>query len=162
MACCLQFFGTGRTIDPADNSRTFYRHIKKLPAAHWLKYDVSNAAITIQQYWDVSKRVVNVPLNEALDRLNALLTLSVNRRLRSDVPLGTSLSGGLDSAAIAAKLFELEVRGLKTFTASFPGFEKDESGKAKQLSDKLGFNNYIIASSADDLAEDFAQAGLLP
>jgi asparagine synthase (glutamine-hydrolysing) len=148
----LYFLGSGNTIDPSDSSRTFYRRIKKLPASHWLKYDVRNSAVTINKYWEVSREVSSIKVNEAQERLNELLSLSVNRRLRSDVPIGTSLSGGLDSSSIAACLSEMQVSNLKTFTASFPGFEKDEAGKAKKVADKFNLRNMVVTPTAADLA----------
>ncbi|MBL7696723.1 MAG: asparagine synthase (glutamine-hydrolyzing) [Chitinophagaceae bacterium] len=149
----LQFLGTGRTIDPANSSRTFYSSIKKLPAAHWMKFDYESSSGEIKKYWDVSKQVVNIPLNEALEMLDSLLTVSVRRRLRSDVSLGTSLSGGLDSSGIAATLFSCNVSNLKTFTASFPGFEKDESANAALVAKNFGLTNHTVEPGAKDLAD---------
>lgn len=153
----LHFFGTGRTVDPTESSRTFYREIKKLPAAHWMKYHLQSGSVEIEQYWDVSKNVHEISLNDALARLDELLTASVKRRLRSDVPLGTSLSGGLDSSAIAAKIAGLGIRDLKTFTAAFPGFDKDEAAKAKNLAHNFGFRNYAVEPTAGDLADNLGK-----
>jgi asparagine synthase (glutamine-hydrolysing) len=151
----LYFLGAGITIDPADSSRTFYSKIKKLPAAHWLRYEATSSMVTIKRYWDLSKKTSPKNLGTALEELNGLLTLSVRRRLRSDVPLGTSLSGGLDSSSIAACLAALGVKDLKTFTASFPGFERDETGKAKQVAEQFGFGNYTVQPNADGFIIDF-------
>jgi asparagine synthase (glutamine-hydrolysing) len=151
----LYFLGTGNTIDPADPSRTFYRSIKKLPPAHWLRYDVQRSSITTKRYWDVSTKTADMNVTVALEELNRLLTVSVTRRLRSDVPLGTSLSGGLDSSTIAANLVTLNVGHLKTFTASFPGFEKDEAQKARLVANKFGFENYTVNPDAHGFLEDF-------
>lgn len=153
----LHFFGTGRTVDPTEGSRTFYSDIKKLPAAHWLKFDLQSDSVTVQQYWDVSKTVHEISLKDALARLDELLTVSVKRRLRSDVPLGTSLSGGLDSSAIASTIARLGVDGLKTFTAAFPGFEKDEAARARSVAQHLGFANYMTEPTADDLADNLGK-----
>lgn len=151
----LYFLGTGNTIDAVDPSRTFYRKIKQLPAAHWLRYNARTSHLTLQRYWNVSKKTISRNLNTSLEELDNLLTLSVSRRLRSDVPLGTSLSGGLDSSSIAACLHSLGVGSLKTFTASFHGFEKDESAKAKKVAERFGFSNYLVEPTADGLINDF-------
>lgn len=149
----LQFLGTGRTIDPADSSRTFYKAVKKLPSAHWLKYHCQSSAIEIKRYWDVSKNVFTISTRDAIDKLDSLLTVSIKRRLRSDVPLGTSLSGGLDSSTVAAKLFASNVIDLKTFTAGFPGFEEDESAMAALVAKKFRLMNFTVEPTAEDLAE---------
>jgi asparagine synthase (glutamine-hydrolysing) len=151
----LYFFGTGNTVDPSDSSRTFYRYIKKLPAAHWLLYNARTAEVKIARYWDVSKKTVLKSVNGAIDELGELLTVSIKRRLRSDVPLGTSLSGGLDSSCIARCLWALGVRDLKTFTASFPGFERDETASAKKVAAQLDFGNYIVQPTADGFVNEF-------
>jgi asparagine synthase (glutamine-hydrolysing) len=151
----LYFFGTGNTVDPSDSSRTFYRSIKKLPAAHWLFYNARTAEVKVTRYWDVSKKRSLKSIDGVLGELNELLTLSINRRLRSDVPLGTSLSGGLDSSCIAASLWALGVRDLKTFTASFPGFERDETANAKKVAAAFDFRNYTVQATADGFVNDF-------
>jgi asparagine synthase (glutamine-hydrolysing) len=150
----MMFLGTGRTIDPSDGSRTFFRKIKKIPASHWLKYDLQHSSITIKRYWDVSKKVQHISFDDTLQRLSELITTSVKRRLRSDVALGTSLSGGLDSSTIAATLSGLGIRNLKTFTASFPGFEKDETRKAVSMAEKFHLKNFTVEPSAQSLADD--------
>lgn len=151
----LLFLGSGNTIDSSDNSRTFYRGIKKLPASHWLKYNLRDSTVLIKRYWEVSKETRPVSLSRALEELNGLLTLSVKRRLRSDVPLGTCLSGGLDSSSIAATLSMLSVRHLKTFTASFPGFDKDETARAKKTAERFELENLTISPTAEGLVNDF-------
>jgi asparagine synthase (glutamine-hydrolysing) len=151
----LYFMGTGNTVDPGNSARTFYRKIKKLPAAHWLKYDANKGAISINRYWDVSKSTSSKGQSSALEELSYLLTVSVKRRLRSDVPLGTSLSGGLDSSSVAATLSSLGITGLKTFTATFPDYEKDEAPKAKKIAGQFGFSNYTVHPDADGFVSDF-------
>jgi asparagine synthase (glutamine-hydrolysing) len=151
----LYFMGTGNTIDPGNSARTFYRKIKKLPAAHWLKYDTACNAISINRYWDVSKSTSTKTQSNALEELSNLLAVSVKRRLRSDVPLGTSLSGGLDSSCVAATLSSLGITGLKTFTATFPDYEKDEAPKAKKIAGQFGFSNYTVQPDADGFVSDF-------
>jgi asparagine synthase (glutamine-hydrolysing) len=151
----LYFMGTGNTVDPANSARTFYRKINKLPAAHWIKYNAACNAISINRYWDVSKSTSSKGQCSALEELSNLLTVSVKRRLRSDVPLGTSLSGGLDSSCVAATLSRLGITGLKTFTATFPDYKKDEALKAKKIAGKFGFSNYTVHPDADGFVSDF-------
>lgn len=154
----LHFLGTGNTVDPSDASRTFYKSIKKLPAAHWLVYDAKNSDIEIKRYWRVSKKPSPRNLNAALEEFSHLLTLSVMRRLRSDVSLGASLSGGIDSSAIAVSISMLGVNAVKTFTASFPGYDKDETDSAKRVADEFGFMNYTVHPDAEGLINDFEKA----
>lgn len=154
----LQFLVTGNTTDPSGSSRTFYRNIKKLPSAHSLSYDPVTGSTTIRRYWKADVSKTNYASEaEVIGRIDDLLTVSVTRRLRSDVPLGESLSGGLDSSGIVAMIARNGVQHLKTFTAKFPGFEKDESRKAAAVAQKFGFSNYHVELNAESLADDFTK-----
>ena len=153
----LQFLITGNTIDAMDNSRTFYKHVKRLPPAHILTYDLMTGGVITRRYWSLSKKINRINLSDAHQQLNELLTMSVKRRLRSDVPIGTSLSGGLDSSSIIALLDTLGVKELKTFTATFPGFAKDEADKAANTSKRFGFENVAVAPTGRGLANDFSR-----
>ena len=84
--------------------------------------------------------------------------MSVFRRLRSDVPVGASLSGGLDSSSIIYYLNQ-QMRNAsnqyKTFSAVFPGFENDESKYVEQISNKFNVDNFTTTPSAIELIDDF-------
>lgn len=150
----LRFLTLGHVSDASDRSATFDARIKKLPPAHTLTCSNGSAPV-VQQYWDLSLRVRPLPIKAAQDRLNELLFTSVKRRLKSDVPVGTSLSGGLDSSSIAFFINETGTGRLKTFTAAFPGFGKDESVIAGNIASKFGFENYQVGVGADDFIENF-------
>lgn len=150
----LRFLALGHVSDASDRSATYDARIKKLPPAHSLTYSAGSPP-RIQQYWDVSLQTRSVPLKAATERLHELLFNSVKRRLRSDVPLGTSLSGGLDSSTIAFFIREAGIDHLKSFTATFPGFEKDESAVATSVASKFGFENYQVQPTADDFIGNF-------
>ena len=73
--------------------------------------------------------MVSKTLDAVLKNSESSFFTSVQRRLRSDVSIGTSLSGGIDSSSVVAAIYELKNdRQWKNtgFTAAFPGFEKDE------------------------------------
>jgi asparagine synthase (glutamine-hydrolysing) len=116
------FLGRG-LMPPIDQS--FFTGIHRLPGAHVLR---SSAGRTrIQRYW--RPRRVDVPplYPDAVERLRELLLASIGRRLRADVPVGTSLSGGVDSSAVVALAATLAGDHRRhAFTARFPGFARDE------------------------------------
>jgi asparagine synthase (glutamine-hydrolysing) len=151
----MQFLISGNTIDAADNSRTFYKNIKKLPAAHYLTYHVNEQQLRVKRYWKVDIAGDRVIEREAVERIHELLTVSVSRRLRSDVAIGASLSGGLDSSGVVSYLSAAGVKKLDTFTARFPGFDKNEEESAMRVSFLSGYNNYGVVPTADELAGDF-------
>ena len=90
------------TGNPENPKETFYEHVQKLPPATFLKYSALTHELVLEKYWDIDPEEQNksIPDAEAMDTFTRLLTGSVNRRLRSDVTLGSSLSGGLDSSSV--------------------------------------------------------------
>ena len=83
--------------------QSFYKGISVFPNAHYCIYEPNNKNLKFIRYWDYPKDVRhNQTEKEAIEEFSFLLQDSVNLRLRSDVPVGLSLSGGLDSTSILA------------------------------------------------------------
>lgn len=156
----LNYIGLGWVKNPVDLSQTFYEHISCLPQAHSLSLNLQNGSNEIVQYWDLDKETQST-LTEAaaVEQFQYLLNTSVKRRLRSDVEPGTSLSGGLDSSSIAAIINQLQTKNpqLQTFTASFPGFEKDETTYAKEVANYLQLQQHFVTPTAETLLNDIEQ-----
>jgi asparagine synthase (glutamine-hydrolysing) len=139
------FLTIGYTSNPADPFETFYNNVYKLPAAHSLSYSLQQNELVTERYWQTDVAVNNtISEEEAIHTFESLFRHSIHQRMRSDVPIGTSLSGGLDSSAIVAFC-----AGEKTaqythncFTASFPGFEKDETPQAATVAKQFGLHHY--------------------
>ena len=155
----FNFLTIGYTGNPANPGETFFHQISKLPPASRLYYSLNDGELDIENYWELDPRAVNNKINEeeALEKFSSFFNDSVKRRLRSDVTIGTSLSGGLDSSSITAV-----INGLKTsnyqhqaFTAIFPGFPKDESSYAQLVADQFGLQSSTIALTANDLLKDW-------
>jgi asparagine synthase (glutamine-hydrolysing) len=85
-------------------NETFFQAIRQLPAAHYLEISLDQATSpTVAQYWDVERhRHLAISFEDAAEQLRSLFLESVRLHLRSDVPLGVALSGGIDSSAIAS------------------------------------------------------------
>jgi asparagine synthase (glutamine-hydrolysing) len=87
------------------DDRTFFDRIKKLPAGHFAQLDLRSPELRVKitRYWSLSANDVRTPtrVEDAVDQVRYLLDDSVRLRLRSDVPIGVLLSGGIDSSAIA-------------------------------------------------------------
>jgi asparagine synthase (glutamine-hydrolysing) len=123
--------------DPKNRDKTFYSNIKKLPAAHYVVIKPGNSSIEPVRYWriDINARNHDISCEEAEQKIRELFFTSVKRRLRSDVPVGSSLSGGLDSSIVVSVIDRMNERQeivQKTFSAQFPGYIKDE-GKYQRL-----------------------------
>src|SRR5262249_53765548 len=107
-------------------------------------------------YW--APRTIEVPgsFGDAAAELRELLRDSVRLRLRSDVPVGTSLSGGIDSSAVVALCGDLAAEHTRhAFTASFPGFRRDELPYAEAIASAAGVvEHHVVQPTADELFGD--------
>ncbi len=156
----FNFITIGYTDNPEDPEETFDCNIKKLPPAHFLKVSFQKRQIISKyNYWDLDSELQdkNIGEQEALEKFSNLFYTSVRRRLRSDVSIGTSLSGGLDSSSVVAAIKELNLLNYSTqaFTASFPGFDKDELHYAKQVALQFDLNHHHTSITVDDLLDDW-------
>ena len=118
-------------VNPNDDKETFFTGCKNLPHGHYLILSVDNLSLTKKKYYDINLRVQNISItaDEAQEKFRKLFYTSVSRRMRSDVPVGSSLSGGLDSSLVVCVIDELRKNTSQvqnTFSAVFPGFSKDE------------------------------------
>ena len=153
----LNYLSIGLTETAADNTITFYQDIFSLPPSHFIKIHLHTFSFTLERYFDGDKETkIEIDENDAAEKLNELLITSVKRRLRSDVSLGTSLSGGLDSSSIVSLINELQTGNkLQTFSAIFPGFEKDESKYINTITKKFSIDNYSVEPTAESFINDF-------
>ncbi len=154
----LNYLTLGYVQNAADKEQTFFNNIYSLPPAHYFKYKPSSHKLVVKKYWRLDKEIrITTTVEEAIEKLDALFTASVKRRLRSDVTVGTSLSGGLDSSSIVSTMQELKTNGaeLKTFSAVFHGCEKDESPYINLITGKTGIHNFKTQPDADGLIKDF-------
>lgn len=158
----LLFLTNGFTDTPADASVTFDTQISQLPPAHFMTYELrgDKPVFKVERYWDLDDRsAVGWSEDESVDLLSIFLRSSVALRFRSDVPVGTSLSGGLDSSSIAAfaSKIKLHSNSYKCFSAVFPGFEKDESSYSRLVAQWCGLEQIVVTPSVDDLLKDMQQ-----
>lgn len=121
----------GHFKNPNDMSETFYENCTLLPHSHYINIDVASIDLKINKYYELEYRNINnnITVDIAKKQFAELFYTSVSRRLRSDVPVGSSLSGGLDSSLVVCMINKIKGSFQKqtTFSAIFPGFSKDES-----------------------------------
>lgn len=113
---------------------TILQGINKLPAGHLMV--VQGSAMEIKEYWDVDfGHPDNAPSMEArADALEAELKEATRLRLRSDVPLGAFLSGGIDSSLVVGLMAKAMDQPVKTHTIGFSEAQFDERAYAKETS----------------------------
>ena len=130
--------------------------VRKLPAAHVLTLDVETGAETQWCYWRMEDAppLTGNPVELIKSDLESISELIV----RSDVPIGIALSGGLDSSAIAAMTSRKYPGVMQAFTVGYDGGgENDERSAARAFADCLGMPFHSIELSAPDVAASFPE-----
>ncbi|MGZ4556273.1 MAG: asparagine synthase (glutamine-hydrolyzing), partial [Mycobacteriaceae bacterium] len=126
---------------------TIYREIHALPPGSHARF--ANGSMTIQQYWSPTfSPKIQLSLPDALAETRRLVKEAVELRLRSDVPLGVFLSGGVDSSIITYEAGKALGGDLDTFTVSTGG-DLDESGQAELTARSLGVRNTRLGLTMD-------------
>jgi asparagine synthase (glutamine-hydrolysing) len=129
---------------------TLFAGIKKLPPAHRLTVD--GGGIAQERYWQPATDI-DLPAGpeEIAEHMLELLSDSVRLQLRSDVPVGALLSGGIDSGLMVALAARHSDRPVNTFTVSFQAASVDEAPLARQVADRYATRHNEITISADDI-----------
>jgi asparagine synthase (glutamine-hydrolysing) len=133
---------------------TLFAGIHKLPPGHRLTVD-ARGEIRVIPYW----RPAPAPdfpgdLAEAEKYLLDLLDDSVRLQLRSDVPVGVLLSGGVDSGLLVALAAKRSQHRLNTFTVSFEGALFDEAPLARQVAERYDTNHTEVTVGADSVGDE--------
>jgi asparagine synthase (glutamine-hydrolysing) len=134
---------------PAPNS--IFKNIYKLHPGSYLKVDKNG--ITTTRYWNVRQKLTNniiTDKEEALVKLSDLLMSSVQYQLKSDVPFGVFLSGGIDSSLVTAQAVGLSGVKVNTFSIGFEENSHNESQYAKAIANYLGTNHHEFIVSYKD------------
>lgn len=123
--------------------KTFFNDIHVLEQASWVK--ISTNEVLQNHYWSIDINSKNGDLNEeqCILEFGKLLRESISFRLRSDVPVGSSLSGGMDSSTIVCMLSDMGISNMQTFSARFNS-ALDEGKWIDDVSFKTGFKNHPI------------------
>jgi len=154
--------------------RSIFEGIYKLPAAHTLSVS-ENGEISSREYWDVaSLREEQIDdYGECKLRLRETLFSSVEKCMISDVPVGTFLSGGIDSTIITGIAAKISKTPVETFTIGLREKSDDESPLAKITSQFHGTKHHVhvigdedlrgnIATILEHMDEPFADSSIIP
>lgn len=131
---------------------TAYKSVFKLPPAHQLI--LKKEKLTIERYWQLNYCPKNnIPEREAADEVLRLLKEAVEIRLRSDVPLGAFLSGGIDSSTIVALMSRFSSERVKTFSIGFQEKDYSELKYAQNIARKFNteHNEFIVQPKAMEI-----------
>ncbi len=135
-------------------NETFFTNIKKLPQSHNLIYNLKSHKYKIQKYYDINidENLKNTDEKKSIENYKNYFFNSIKLRLRSDVKVGTCLSGGLDSsavAAVAAKKYESDEKFSAVHAKSTMKIS-DESNYAKLVAESSNIDINIIEPKTND------------
>ncbi|MGI9492946.1 MAG: asparagine synthase (glutamine-hydrolyzing), partial [Geminicoccaceae bacterium] len=151
--------------------RSIYREVKKVKPGHAMTF--SGDKVEERAFW----RLSFLPKHQAseaalLDQLDQHLNDAVRLRLRSDVPFGAFLSGGLDSSIVTALMAKHMSQPVKTYSIGFKEAAFNELSDARQIADHIGSEHHEHIVSADAIAlleklvwhfdEPFADSSAIP
>jgi asparagine synthase (glutamine-hydrolysing) len=138
--------------------RTAFEGVFELEPGTFMMADASGRRISTYWSLDFPEAGDNHPSDRDDDKaaqLRALLEDATRIRLRADVPVGSCLSGGLDSSIVAALAADMAPRGLDTFAITFDSAEHDESGFQQLMARHLGVKHHEVNCSEADIAAIF-------
>ena len=112
-----------------DGQETFFANVRSLLPAHNARYDVRRGTWDVRRYWtvDAGRFAAAWGRGDPVETLRGLLHSSVQLHLRSDVPVGTCLSGGIDSSAIVCLMSRLRDGPVHTFSGIYPDRDYSEA-----------------------------------
>ncbi|HEX4720443.1 MAG TPA: asparagine synthase (glutamine-hydrolyzing) [Thermoleophilaceae bacterium] len=181
LKCLLPAPGFSREIDPeaveaflAFNSipapLTIYKSARKLPPGHYLVWQEGSDDVTIERF--ARELPATAPRPAQPGDVLAALRDSVRAHLVSDVPVGVMLSGGVDSAALAALAASESGDRIRTFTIGFEEHGFDETARARLVAERYGTDHHelvvrpnaveLLPMLAEAFDEPFADSSALP
>jgi asparagine synthase (glutamine-hydrolysing) len=148
-----------------------FNEISQVPPASVLTWH--EGTTKIKKYWEPDfDTKVQIPYEEALEVTKKLIQDSVERRLISERPLGSFLSGGYDSTIVTAYMAKLMKEKVQTYSIGFHSAEFNEAHHAKQVANYLGTNHHeeilrpdpalIVEKISHVLDQPFADSSIVP
>jgi len=148
-----QLFTFWATVPP----RTVFRDIRELPPGHNLT--IQGSRVNTSCYWTpgyaAADEYETLSEDDWAEQVLDVLTDAVRLRLRSDVPVGAYLSGGLDSSVTTALVKRCTANHLRTFSVTFGNSEFDESRYQQEVVEFLGTEHQSVHCSGDTIADVF-------
>lgn len=147
------------------SERCLIKDIQRFPAGSFGVF--KEGKLTIEKFWNPLQQKIAVPrkYNDQVEYFRELFIDSCRLRMRSDVTIGTALSGGLDSSAVICTMnhisrqSNMDVDWQHAFVATFPGTPLDESEYAKSVTDHIGIKaDFIEIDPVKELNNLFFQA----
>lgn len=136
--------------------RTFYDGVRHLRAGHLLTLDLASGTLDLEKWWAPNiAQTCSLSFDDAAEATREAFLVSIKRQLRSDVPLGAALSGGIDSSAVVCAIRHLEPdMPIHAFSYIAAGTDISEESWAQMVVQRTGAQWYRSSATANDLARD--------
>jgi asparagine synthase (glutamine-hydrolysing) len=134
--------------------KSLYKHIFKLPPAHYVSYNLETKEIVKKRYWQVQPNRHITHKEEAYNLVKNTIEQSVKSHLVSDVPVGSFLSGGVDSSIVSYEASKC-LKELNTCSIGFDDMKVDESKFAKAVATVIGANHKTEIMNHDFVNKKF-------
>jgi asparagine synthase (glutamine-hydrolysing) len=153
---------------------TIVEKVFKLPPGNYCVIDLNSNELKIEEYWNLkSVKTKKISYKMAVNELHELLKDAVKIRLQSDVPIGSFLSGGIDSALVSSLASDISNEPINTFCIGFDDPKFDESKIAEKFAKIIKSNHKTTVCNHHDIInlvpklaevydEPFADSSALP
>lgn len=136
--------------------QTCFQNIFSLEPASFMTIDLKNQKITTEKFWRLpSHSEKNISDEEAVKRIDELLSESISEQLYADVPVAVMMSGGIDSTLIASKSKSFSAH-VNTYTISYP-FSEEEVHNASLAARHFGISHEIKKVNDEEALEDLKE-----
>ena len=140
---------------------TILEDVKVLMPGNLIEFETQNLSFNISQYWNINnftKSKGDLSYTQTCEKVNELLTQSVERRLIADVPFGAFLSGGIDSSAIVGLMSKVSSEKIQTFNINFDEGEFSEAKYAQLIAKKFNTQHHEIKLTPNDFLSQLPEA----
>jgi asparagine synthase (glutamine-hydrolysing) len=135
---------------------SIYQDVFKFPAANYAVLESNTGSINFYRYWDAKESILKSPVESedaAFKQYKELVYTAVQSQMVSDVPLGTFLSGGIDSSLVTAIASKVTTNKINTFSIGFNEAKYDESVYAQKVAGHLKTNHHPLKVSVNEVME---------
>ena len=158
----LEEVGKWLLFSNGDAQKTIYQGILNFPPAHFAHFQLGENHLRFHKYWNFTPDFEEIErleggekkLQESLEELESLLLNATKLRLRADVPVALSVSGGIDSSILAHLAHKLG-GDCQYFGVNFKDSSQDESAHMAQLQRDLNLKIHFVSAPLEDINEDF-------
>jgi asparagine synthase (glutamine-hydrolysing) len=138
---------------------SLFKQIKELKPSHYAHYKLNTHELSVKRYYSLPENnYLELSDGEIINRIEEKLLSAIKLRLRSDVEVGSCLSGGLDSSIIAGLVKALQPEtSLKLFTAVFKGESFDESAYAQSVAEHVKGSWQTVSPTSEEFFRDIKE-----